>query len=133
MQDEWTMFPTFKLTFGVRADIPFLPTEPTYNDSVSKYFPGYSTSDVPSGNVMFSPRMGFNWDIFGDRTTQLRGGVGIFTGRIPYVWMSNNYGNSGTLIAEVNQATGGNVGFSIDPYNQPGVGVYGNRQRKAYI
>ena len=122
VQDEWTMFPTFKLTFGVRADIPFLPTEPGVNDSVSKYFPGYSTGDVPSGNVMFSPRLGFNWDLFGNKSTQIRGGVGVFTGRIPYVWMSNNYGNTGLLTAQVNQSSSGNVGFSVDPYNQPGVG-----------
>ncbi len=122
IQDEWTMFPTFKFTFGVRADIPFLPTEPAYNDSVHKYFSNYSTSDVPSGNVMFSPRAGFNWDIFGDRSMLIRGGVGVFTGRIPYVWMSNNYGNTGLLTAQVNQASGGNVGFSVDPFNQPGVG-----------
>ncbi len=122
IQDEWTVVPTFKLTFGVRADIPFLPTEPAYNDSVAKYFSGYSTSDVPTGNVMFSPRFGFNWDVMGDRSLQVRGGVGVFTGRPAYVWMSNNFGNSGKLIAEVNQATGGNVGFSVDPYNQPGVG-----------
>ncbi len=102
IQDEWTMFPTFKLTFGVRADIPFLPTEPGVNDSVSKYFPGYSTGDVPSGNVMFSPRLGFNWDLFGNKSTQIRGGVGVFTGRIPYVWMSNNYGNTGLLTAQIN-------------------------------
>jgi len=122
IQDEWTVVPKFKLTFGVRADIPFLPTEPAYNDSVAKYFSGYSTSDVPTGNVMFSPRLGFNWDVMGDRTLQVRGGVGVFTGRPAYVWMSNNFGNSGKLIAEVNQASGGNVGFSVDPYNQPGVG-----------
>ncbi|MEO8231323.1 MAG: TonB-dependent receptor, partial [Ignavibacteriota bacterium] len=122
IQDEWTVVPKFKLTFGVRADIPFLPTEPAYNDSVAKYFTGYSTSHVPTGNVMFSPRLGFNWDVFGDRSLQVRGGAGIFTGRPAYVWMSNNFGNSGKLIAEVNQASGGNVVFSIDPYNQPGVG-----------
>ncbi len=122
VQDEWTVVPNFKLTGGVRVDIPFLPTKPDYNPQVSENFPGISTSDVPNGNLMFSPRLGFNWDIFGDRMTQLRGGVGIFTGRIPYVWMSNNYGNTGTLIAEVNQASGGNVGFSVDPYNQPGPG-----------
>ena len=121
IQDEWTIVPTFKLTFGVRADIPFLPTAPANNDSVSKYFTGYSTTDIPSGNVMFSPRLGFNWDIFGNRTTQIRGGVGIFTGRIPYVWMSNNYGNTGTLIGEV-RGSGTALGFSTDPFNQPGVG-----------
>ena len=120
-QDEWSVLPTLKLTFGVRVDIPFLPTAPANNDSVTKYT-GYNTTEVPSGNVMFSPRVGFNWDVKGDRTTQVRGGVGIFTGRIPYVWMSNNYGNTGTLIAEVNQASGGNVGFSVNPNNQPGVG-----------
>lgn len=122
VQDEWAVLPTFKLTAGVRMDVPYLPTKPDYNPLVSENFPGISTSEVPSGNIMFSPRLGFNWDIFGNRTTQFRGGVGIFTGRIPYVWMSNNYGNTGTLIAEVNQATGGNVGFSVDPNNQPGVG-----------
>jgi outer membrane receptor protein involved in Fe transport len=122
LQDEWSMTPNFKVTVGVRADIPFLPTEPGVNDSVSKYFPGYSTNDVPSGNVLFSPRLGLNWDLFGNRTTQIRGGVGIFTGRVPYVWMSNNYGNTGLLTAQVNQSSGGNVGFSVDPNNQPGVG-----------
>ncbi|HVO73791.1 MAG TPA: carboxypeptidase regulatory-like domain-containing protein [Ignavibacteriaceae bacterium] len=120
-QDEWTIIPNVKIDLGVRVDIPFLPTEPAKNDSVTKYA-GYNTREVPSGNVMYSPRLGFNWDVEGNRTTQVRGGVGIFTGRIPYVWMSNNYGNTGTLIAEVNQASGQSVGFSIDPFNQPGVG-----------
>lgn len=63
LQDEWTIIPTLKATFGVRVDIPFLPTEPGVNDSVSKYFDGYSTGDVPSGNLMVSPRFGFNWDL----------------------------------------------------------------------
>lgn len=121
IQDEWTVVPTLKLTIGARVDIPYLPTEPDRNDSVSKYFDGISTTDVPSGNLLFSPRFGFNWDIFGDRTTQFRGGVGVFTGRIPYVWMSNNYGNTGTLIAQIN-GSGSALGFSIDPYDQPGVG-----------
>lgn len=121
VQDEWTAVPNLKLTAGVRVDIPFLPKKPDYNPLVSEDFPGISTSDVPSGNVMFSPRFGFNWDVLGNRTTQIRGGIGIFTGRIPYVWMSNNYGNTGTLIAEVN-GSGTALGFSVDPFNQPGVG-----------
>lgn len=125
IQDEWSMTPNFKVTVGVRADIPFLPTEPGVNDSVSKYFPGYSTNEVPSGNILFSPRLGFNWDLFGNRSTQIRGGVGIFTGRVPYVWMSNNYGNTGLLLGQIGQNRSSSVpyvNFSIDPYGQPGEG-----------
>ena len=66
-------------------------------------FDGYSTGDVPSGNLMFSPRLGFNWDLFGNKSTQIRGGVGVFTGRVPYVWMSNNYGNTGLLLSQIGQ------------------------------
>ena len=122
LQDEWSLLPNLKLTGGVRVDIPFLPDTPANNDSLTHYLPGYSTENVPSGNLLFSPRIGFNWDVSGDRTTQIRGGVGIFTGRIPYVWMSNSYGNTGTLYAEIRQERGGNVGFHADPNNQPGIG-----------
>ncbi len=127
-QDEWTPMENFKLTYGLRIDIPTFPTKPTENDSVSYYFPGFHTSDVPSGNILWSPRVGFNWDLNGDHTTQLRGGVGIFTGRVPYVWMSNNYGNTGTMIAEVDGYKG--TVFSADPNNQPGVGSPGTGAAK---
>lgn len=126
VQDEWTISPKLKLTVGMRVDIPTFPEAPARNDSVSKYFPQYSTEDVPSGNLLLSPRFGFNLDLSDDRSTQLRGGLGIFTGRVPYVWISNNYGNTGTLYAEVrNQGTG--LKFTADPYNQwlpgdPGTG-----------
>ncbi len=120
-QDEWKVTPNFKLTLGMRVDIPVFPDNPAQNDSVSKYFPGRSTTDVPSGNIHYSPRLGFNWDVNGDRSTQVRGGVGIFTGRPAYVWISNNYGNSGVLYAEV-RGSGSALGFRTDPLNQPGVG-----------
>jgi hypothetical protein len=122
VQDEWAVMPNLKLTAGIRLDIPMLPDTPARNDSVSKYFSGVSTETVPDGNLLISPRLGFNWDVLGDRTTQIRGGVGIFTGRIPYVWMSNNYGNTGTLYAEVRGSDYTALGFSGDPNNQPGVG-----------
>ncbi len=55
--------------------------------------------------------------------TQVRGGIGLFAGRVPYVWMSNNYGNTGKMIAEVDGGPG--TPFSANPYNQPGVGAPG--------
>ncbi len=56
---------------------------------------GRNTADVPSGNLQWSPRIGFNWDVTGDQQNQLRGGVGLFTGRPAYVWLGNSFQNSG--------------------------------------
>lgn len=117
VQDEWTVLPQFKLTYGLRVDIPTFPTPPAANDSVSKYLAGYSTNNAPSGNILWSPRVGFNWDVSGDRSTQVRGGVGIFTGRPAYVWISNQYGNTGLMTAEVS-AFGKTLPFRPDPNNQ---------------
>ncbi len=117
IQDEWTVLPQFKLTYGFRFDIPTFPTPPAANDSLSKYLPGYRTNVAPTGNILWSPRVGFNWDVSGDRTTQLRGGVGIFTGRPAYVWISNQYGNTGLMTAEVS-AFNKTLPFRADPNNQ---------------
>jgi hypothetical protein len=57
----------------------------------------YSTAKLPGANVLWSPRLGFNWNLGGARTTQIRGGSGIFTGRPAYVWISNQIGNTGVL------------------------------------
>ncbi|HSC39742.1 MAG TPA: hypothetical protein VLD19_17780, partial [Chitinophagaceae bacterium] len=48
---------------------------------------------MPSGNPLFSPRVGFNWDVKGNQTVQVRGGTGLFTGRFPFVWLGNAIGN----------------------------------------
>jgi len=127
-QDEWAILPTLKITAGIRVDIPTFPTTPAKNDSVPKYFPQYNTDKIPSGNMLWSPRVGFNWDVTGERTTQVRGGIGIFTGRIPYVWMSNNFGNTGMFTAEVNYGGSGTLPFNPDPRSQyisgdPGTGA----------
>ena len=123
IQDEWAVLPQLKITYGLRVDVPTLPDGPAQNDSVSKYFPGISTSSAPTGNLLWSPRVGFNWDVSGDRTTQIRGGVGIFSGRVPYVWISNNYGNSGMLTQQIDLKTARtNLVFRPDPNNQYTVG-----------
>ncbi|MCX6171177.1 MAG: carboxypeptidase regulatory-like domain-containing protein [Ignavibacteriales bacterium] len=123
VQDEWAVLPQFKITYGLRVDVPTFPDAPAQNDSVSKYFPGISTSSAPTGNLLWSPRIGFNYDVSGDRTTQIRGGVGIFSGRVPYVWISNNYGNSGMLTQQIDLKTARtNLVFRPDPNNQYTVG-----------
>jgi hypothetical protein len=120
-QDDWQIKPNFKLTFGLRVDIPTFPDLPYQNDSVATYFPGMETNSAPSGNILWAPRVGFNWDVFSDRTTQIRGGVGVFTGRPAYVWISNQYGNTGVSAYEVN-GSGTSLFFSPDGSNLPDVG-----------
>lgn len=97
LQDEIFPFPALKLTGGARFDvISFLGT-PATNSAVSNYTfqdaygtpEHFSTGTIPGTSVLFSPRLGFNWDLMGDHTLQLRGGSGIFTGNIPFVYISN--------------------------------------------
>ncbi len=57
----------------------------------------YSTGKLPDPKILWSPRVGFNWDVAGDQKTQIRGGTGVFTGRPAYVWISNQIGNTGML------------------------------------
>ncbi|MCX6120676.1 MAG: TonB-dependent receptor [Ignavibacteriales bacterium] len=117
-QDEWTIIPKLKVAAGVRFDIPTLPDKPTYNYKFDSTFAGqYSTSNVPSGQVLFSPRIGVNYDVFGDRTTQVRAGTGIFSGRVPYVWLSNQYSNTGAEFARLDLYN--STSFVADPLNQP--------------
>lgn len=80
--------------FGLRADVPFVMDQPDENPAILDEF-GLSTSNVPSGGILLSPRWGFNWQSEGERTTQVRGGAGLFTGQLPYVWLANAFHNNG--------------------------------------
>lgn len=133
-QDEWRALPNLKVTAGVRVDIPTFPDTPAKNDTVAKYFGalGYGTDKAPKTNPLFSPRIGFNYDVFKDRSTILRGGAGIFTGRIPYVWVSNQYGNTGVMLSEASGGVGTRFITNVD--SLPVAGQYGvNASRKAEI
>jgi hypothetical protein len=79
------------------------------------------TSKVPTGNILWSPRLGFNWDVDGQANTIVRGGAGVFTGRPPYVWVSNAYSINGLSQIELTcvRTTTGVPDFTIDPNNQP--------------
>ena len=99
-QDEWEATERLTLTGGLRVDAPFLPQEPLENPDVEDAF-GRSTTDVASGNLLWQPRLGFNFNFGEDEITQVRGGVGIFSGPPPYVWISNQYTTTGANISRV--------------------------------
>ena len=102
-QDEWLKSNRLTLTYGLRLDVPMYYTDPVDNP----YSRGLTALDedrnpevvdqskLPGAKVMFSPRVGFNWDMFGERRTVLRGGTGVFTGRLPFVWIGNVISNPG--------------------------------------
>ncbi len=99
---------------------------PRYTD-----YSNLSTEEVPNGNVLISPRLGVNYSVptLGERRLQVRGGTGLFSGRTPYVWISNQYSNTGADFARLDQSFGSTpapVGFfpgSSDPAAQPVPGV----------
>jgi hypothetical protein len=118
--DQWRIAPTVTFTYGVRVDLPQFPDKPRANPVALANF-GYSTDVAPSP-AMWSPRIGFNWDISrGQTQRQLRGGGGLFAGRTPYVWLSNQYSNTGlefTRLA-VNFNRNNRIAFVTDPNAQP--------------
>ncbi len=105
-QDEMNISDYFKLTAGLRLEMPFItiPTDNYNKDFAASAgsksgtsFAGLSTDMVPKASLSVSPRIGFNWDMFKDRSIIVRGGTGIFTGRIPNVWLVSAIGNSNVL------------------------------------
>jgi hypothetical protein len=104
-QDEWRPRTNMTVTAGLRFDVPVFGNTgfPNANaDSLtfrdeSGQGVTYSSGDLPEPKILWSPRVGLNWDVFGDLRTQLRGGTGVFTGRPAYVWISNQIGNTGVL------------------------------------
>jgi hypothetical protein len=94
-QDRWAPSPRLTVILGVRVDNPVMdkPRQNTASALVDTL--NVNTGAFPSGNLLWSPRVGFNYDLTGDGETRLRGGVGVFSGRPPYVWISNAFGNTG--------------------------------------
>lgn len=113
LQDEWNVTDNFKLTYGVRFDKPlFFDTGDKIRENIDRkggtlanggtYAPDIvyfdpetgeetliSSETLPNNDWLISPRLGFNWDVKGDNTLQVRGGSGVFTGRFPFVWLGN--------------------------------------------
>ena len=103
LQDEVSVSPNFKLTYGVRVDRPIYPEQPLENPAITALsfyakdgsLTHYNDGKWPTPTWLFSPRAGFRWDVDGDKRTILRGGTGVFTGRIPFVYLTNAPSTSG--------------------------------------
>ena len=98
-QDNMSLTDRFRMSVGVRFELPSYPSlKDNYNeDYYNLDFGGkhFRTDNVPDASISFSPRVGFNWDITGERNLILRGGTGLFVGRLPFVWLISAVGNSG--------------------------------------
>ncbi|APG60181.1 TonB-dependent receptor [Christiangramia salexigens] len=115
-QDRWKINKDFTFTYGLRVDKPlYFDTQDKIRENIDRlaggtfpdgdYQPGITyydengndvklnSLDLPSKKLLWSPRLGFNWDVMGDNRLQLRGGTGIFTGRLPFVWIGNQVAN----------------------------------------
>ncbi len=105
VQDEMSVNSQLTLTAGIRMDIPFFGETGYENEQVLGHTYrdpegnplSVSTAKLPDAKPLFSPRLGFNYDVTGKKDFQLRGGTGIFTGRPSFVWISNQIGNNGVL------------------------------------
>lgn len=128
-QDDIVFNERFKMTVGIRGDLPIYLDEPLTNPFLlGLSFPdqngnptNYNTGMWPKSRLLLSPRVGFRWDVNGDKNTIIRGGAGIFTGRIPFVWLTNMPSNSQMYQASAsvtNTTPGANMNnflFNPDP------------------
>jgi outer membrane receptor protein involved in Fe transport len=114
-QDDWRVRDNVRVTAGIRFDVPHFgdtgfananANALTFRDEHGNPVQ-YATEKLPDPNLLWSPRVGFNWDVRGARQTQVRGGTGIFTGKPAFVWISNQIGESGMLTGfeELNNTT----------------------------
>ena len=107
-QDEWNVTDKFKLTYGLRLDGLFfnngdlLTNQAIYNLTYYPKAKNYEETHIdtgkwPTAKVTFSPRVGFTWDVFGNKSLKVRGGTGLFSGRLPLVFFTNMPTNSGMV------------------------------------
>lgn len=122
LQDELVVTSHLKIVAGIRLDLPTYPEPLADHPIISTLDFGsnlYHTSTLPKSRVMVSPRIGFNYDLTDDRSIVVRGGTGIFTGRVPFVWIVGQAGDAGML-----QTTQTYSGTSVPgPFN-PAINAY---------
>jgi outer membrane receptor for ferrienterochelin and colicin len=114
VNDSWRVNNNLTLSLGLRADMPRYPDTPSANPIVFNAI-GYRTDVTPSEDPVFSPRFGFNWNPGFGGNQQVRGGIGVFAGRTPFVWVSNAY--AGTGIEQVSLTCLASAGCAVPAYN----------------
>jgi hypothetical protein len=136
-QDEYQVADNFQVTGGLRIDVPLFFDKPEANDQFNTSYASQevATGVLPESKIMWSPRVGFNWDVFSNKTTQVRGGTGLFTGRVPFVWISNQFSNNGQLNGTYSTGSSASsatpitnpagVKFTADPFSQKTATDYG--------
>jgi len=121
-QDDWSVTPNFKLSYGLRIDGLFFNNDDLMTNKAT-YDLNYSdrhidTGKWPTANLIVSPRVGFVWDAYGDKSLKLRGGTGLFAGNLPLVFFTNMPTNGGMVQyqAQINAANAAKRGFSMDEF-----------------
>ncbi len=128
-QDEWNATDNFKLTYGLRMDGLFFNNSDLMTNNAIKeltYYPrvyNYQETHIdtgkwPTAKVTFSPRVGFTWDVFGNKSLKVRGGTGLFSGRLPLVFFTNMPTNGGMVQyqAQVNAKNAASRGFNMSEF-----------------
>ncbi len=114
-QDKWRIKKNLTVTYGLRVDVPIFEDKFTSNPYVPALVfrdgKSYDVGQRPGTNTLFSPRLGFNWDVFKNQKTQVRGGIGVFAGPPPFVWISNQASNNGVQFGSFSKTA---VAFSPD-------------------
>lgn len=121
-QDEWSVKDNFKLVYGLRIDnLSFVNSDLITNKAI--YDLDYDgrridTGKWPSANWIFSPRVGFTWDVLGNKSLKVRGGTGLFAGNLPLVFFTNMPTNGGMVQyqAQINAANAAKRGFDMDTF-----------------
>ena len=129
VQDEWSISDRFKLTYGTRLDGLFFDNSDLMTNNAIlalKYYPAshnyqetsIDTGKWPTSKVTVSPRIGFSWDVLGNRKLKVRGGTGLFSGRLPLVFFTNMPTNGGLVQyqAQINAKNAKAKGFTMDEF-----------------
>jgi hypothetical protein len=121
LQDDYKASKNLNLSFGLRTNIISFENTALENPVITAmtFANGekWNTGVMPKTQLLFEPRFGFNYDVKGEKKTQIRGGTGIFTGRPPYVFLSNQIGNNGVLTGfiDVSGTAAAQYGFTANP------------------